>query len=332
MIWLAILSIINSTTGKELVCKISISTFSLIGQSMNRPKFCSYATWNSTAITLANSSTVGFNPDTVFVTVNNSIYVAETTNNRVQMWLEGNNNPIRQIGSDLTLPHGLFVTINGDLYIDSGHSQKKVNKWTWNASSNTTVMYTDSACCSLFIDTNDTLYCSMCALNQVIKMSLTDGTNITIVAAGNGTSGLSPTMLSLPHGVLVDEDFNVYVADTNNSRIQMFPTGQLNGITIVGNGAPNTITLTYPTGIVFDAAGYLFVADAGGNRIVGSGPDGFRCIVGCTSVNGSAADQLNVPCSLSFDSYGNLFVTDKINARIQKFLLATNSCCESCIV
>jgi hypothetical protein len=43
-------------------------------------------------------------------------------------------------------------------------------------------------------------------------------------------------------------------------------------------------------------------------------------------MNGSAANQLSMPRHLSFDSYGNIFVVDGYNNRIQKFLLATNSC------
>ena len=66
--------------------------------------------------------------------------------------------------------------------------------------------------------------------------------------------------------------------------------------------------------------------DTGNNRIVGSGPNGFRCLVGCSGSGGSASNQLNSPETLSFDSYGNMFVTDWWNNRIQKFVLSTNSC------
>ena len=59
----------------------------------------------------------------------------------------------------------------------------------------------------------------------------------------------------------------------------------------------------------------------GQNRIVGSGPNGFRCIVGCTQTN-----QFDGPRSLGFDSYGNLFVSDRENNRILKFELIANSC------
>jgi hypothetical protein len=87
-----------------------------------------------------------------------------------------------------------------------------------------------------------------------------------------------------------------------------------------------TITLTAPTGIVLDADKYLFIVEYGNSRIVGSGPLGFRCIVGCSDSDSSESNKLSNPWSLSFDSHGSIFVTDWQNKRIQKFLLSTNSC------
>ena len=60
------------------------------------------------------------------------------------------------------------------------------------------------------------------------------------------------------------------------------------------------------------------------NRIVGSDPNGFRCLVGCYE-GGSQSNQLSNPFTLSFDRSGNMFVTDQVNHRIQKFLLMENS-------
>lgn len=77
---------------------------------------------------------------------------------------------------------------------------------------------------------------------------------------------------------------------------------------------------------MIDADGYLFIADSMNNRIVGSGPNGYQCIVGCSGMSGNASNQLDGPRNLAFDSNGNLFVVDTFNNRIQKFMLATNSC------
>jgi DNA-binding beta-propeller fold protein YncE len=95
---------------------------------------------------------------------------------------------------------------------------------------------------------------------------------------------------------------------------------------IVENGSAESFRLNCPMGIVLDGDENLFIVDQKNHRIVGSGLNEFRCIVGCTGYNGSASNQLLYPRTLSFDSFGNIFVTDTNNNRIQKFLLATNSC------
>ncbi|CAF1529565.1 unnamed protein product, partial [Adineta ricciae] len=89
-----------------------------------------------------------------------------------------------------------------------------------------------------------------------------------------------------------------------------------------GNGAPKTISLNCPTDVMLDANGNLFILDACDNRIVGSGPNGFQCIIGCSNSGGSAANQILKSQSMAFDSYGNIYVADYGNARIQLFTLS----------
>jgi hypothetical protein len=59
---------------------------------------------------------------------------------------------------------------------------------------------------------------------------------------------------------------------------------------------------------------------------VGSDSNGFRCLVGCNESSGSTSTQLSNPWALSFDVYGNIFVTDYGNSRIQKFNWMDNLC------
>lgn len=119
------------------------------------------------------------------------------------------------------------------------------------------------------------------------------------------------------------------MADCFNNRIQLFPPGALNGITVAGSTSLSpTITLNRPSGVLLDADKYLFIVEIYGNRVVGQGPNGFRCLVGCSGVSGSTARQLYSPRILRFDIYGNIFVTDSANNRVQKFLLISNSCSE----
>ena len=301
--------------------------FFTLALSYNQPKFCPYATWNPNAITFSNRSLVGQWPYGIFVDSSNNVYVANRDSDRIQIWINGSIYLTTTIFVGPSDPLSIFVTMNGDIYVDNGYINGRVDKFTLNSNTGDPVIYVETACFGLFVDMNDTLYCSIRDLNQVVKRWLSDNVNTTSTAAGNGTSGSASNMLSYPHGIFVDINFDLYVADCGNGRIQLFGSGQLNGITVAGEGSsPSTITLVAPTSIVLDADKHLFIVDSGKNRIVGSGPHGFRCLVGCSESTGSASNQLNGPHILSLDSYGNMYVTDMENHRIQKFLLSTNSC------
>ena len=144
--------------------------------------------------------------------------------------------------------------------------------------------------------------------------------------AGTGCAGFQPHLLFHQRGIFVTNNSELYVADTNNHRVQLFRAGQLNGTTIAGREALGTVQLRNPTAVMLDGDGYLFILDSGHYRVVGSGPYGFRCVMGCSNQTGSASDQLSNPQSMAFDSYGNIYVTDTNNNRVQKFLLSSSTC------
>ena len=222
---------------------------------------------------------------------------------------------------------GLFVSDAGDVYIDMGKYNGRVERWTPGAGSGQMVMNVSGSCFSLFIDSNDTLYCSLDLLHQVVQTSLSS-TNISasILVAGTGAAGSASNMLNNPGGIFVDTNIGLHVADCGNNRVQLFQPGQANGNTLAGNGLSGTIVLSCPIAVTLDFRGYLYILDLNNYRIVGSGPDGFRCLMGCTGTGGSNSDQLSDSSSFSFDREGNMLVSDADNQRIQKFLVSTTSC------
>ena len=179
----------------------------------------------------------------------------------------------------------------------------------------------------LFVDVTNNLYCSQDQRHQVVKKSLNDSSSALTIAAGTGCQGSASNMLSSPNGIFVTKSLDLYVAEWGNDRIQLFRSGELNGTTVAGNGAMGTISLHQPLSVVVDGDGYLFIVDHSNNRIVGSGPFGWRCVVGCSG-GGPASGDLSGPRALSFDIDGNMFVADEGNGRIQKFLLSNNLCGE----
>ena len=181
---------------------------------------------------------------------------------------------------------------------------------------------------SLFLGPNDTLYCSLSDLHYVMSGSFRTPGTTAISVAGNGTPGSLASMLLFPRGIFIDSNADLYVADPGNNRIQLFRPGETNGTTIAGNGIPNNLTLDTSIGILLDADGSLFVLEAGSGRITRVGTNYQLCLVGCMG-SGNGPAQLRGPSSFHFDNLGNLFVVDRGNVRIQKFLLASNSCGES---
>ena len=299
-----------------------------LGVSFNQPRFSPCALWNPNGITFLDSSAVSASYS-IFIDTNNSLYVASLGFAQMFQFSLTYSTLMRTIFDGILSPYSVFVTTDQNVYINNYGNGNAVGKWIPGATIGTVIMNGTSGCYSLFVDINSTLYCSLDSTHTVISMSLTVGISSKTIVAGTGISGQTAAQLYSPNGIHIDIQFNLYVADSANHRIQFFKSHKLNGTTVAGNGSSGSIFLAYPSGVTLDADGYLFVVDLGNQRIIGSGPIGFRCIVGCSTQNGSSAFQLNSPRSLAFDTDGNLFVADTLNSRIQKFLLVSNSCSKS---
>ena len=164
--------------------------------------------------------------------------------------------------------------------------------------------------------------------------------NTISTVAGNGTAGYSGdggwgtnAKLSSPYGAALDASGNLYIADRNNNRIRKVTT---NGVitTVAGNGAAayagdgaaaTKASLAGPAGVAFDAAGSLYIADQGNNRIRKMDTSGIITTVagngtmGCSGDGGTATSaSLDYPRGVALDSAGNLFVADLNNQRVRK--------------
>jgi hypothetical protein len=265
----------------------------------------------------------------MFIDINNTIYVNDRDNNGVQLLSEKSNTLTTVNVTGLNSSSGIFVTSNGDIYLDNGVFNGRVDKWSKNTGTVAPVMYVESSCYGLFVDTNNSVYCSLHDEHRVVKRSLLDNINTTTTIAGNGTRGNRANMLHSPIGIFVRTNFSLYVADYFNNRIQLFQPGQRNGITIVGSKISESLKLRDPTSITVDGNDYLYIVNQGHSNILRLGPHGLDCVVECSGESGSKPNQLNAPFSISFDTYGNIFVLDEENHRIQKFALARNSCSKS---
>ena len=311
---------------REGIAKNFVDDNSILVVPYNAPRLSSCATWSADGVTIISNTNGSSEPIKVFVTVINTIYVTMRALKQVQVWSGGNGLPIMNSSINSLSPYSLFVTINGDIYFSSGDDLKRVDKWTQNAGSTVLVTPANKTCYGLFVDVIDNLYCAIESPDQVVMKAPGGAANSTVIVAGNGITGAGPNMLFGPRGIFVDTNLDLYVADAFNNRVQHFSRGQSNGTTVAGSGAAWPVILLWPTDVILDGNGYLYIVEYNNHRVIAAGPNGFRCIIACTGTTGSAANQLAGPIGLSFDSQGNLFVTDYSNNRVQKFALVTNSC------
>jgi RHS repeat-associated protein len=138
------------------------------------------------------------------------------------------------------------------------------------------------------------------------------------------------SMFYHPVGLAIGPDGYIYVADEDNNRIRKIsPTGVVS--TFAGsvsgdvNAQGTAAEFNYPTGVAFDAAGNLYVADCFNNKIKKIDRNGNVTLVagagasspGYGDGTGSGA-TFNHPFAIAVDAAGDLFVTDRGNNTIRK--------------
>ncbi len=167
------------------------------------------------------------------------------------------------------------------------------------------------------------------------------GANGTLTrVAGNGSQGYAgdggqatAAILNTPQGIAADLAGNLYIADTYNHRVRrVTPAGVIS--TVAGFGTPGyygdsgpatSAELKYPTDVVLDSAGTLYIAEWGNNRIRRVTAGGTITTVAGNGYPGFNGDggravfaQLNHPDGVGLDEAGNLYIADYWNHRVRK--------------
>lgn len=106
--------------------------------------------------------------------------------------------------------------------------------------------------------------------NNVLRWVIGDNHWSLLAGSSTGTSGSTSTTFIGVTDMILDPMGNMYVADRNNHRIQLFMNGQLDGITIVGVTNVSGINATLfnrPWTVKLDSQLNLYVADSNNHRI-----------------------------------------------------------------
>jgi sugar lactone lactonase YvrE len=250
-------------------------------------------------------------PVSIAIDASGNLYIADIDNHRVRMvgtngiitTVAGGGNPLVGLGdggpaieAKLRYPNGVAVDASGNLYIaDTG--------------------------------------------NYLIRKVDLNGVITTVAGGGRTPNHLgdggpaTEAELDRPEGVSVDTSGNLYIADSDNHRIRkVAPDGIIT--TVAGNGSggyggdeglATKALLYYPTGVVADGSGNLYIADGSNLRvrkvdtrgiitsIAGNGSDSYG------GDNGIATDaNLDHPSDVVTDASGNFYIADSQNNRIRR--------------
>ena len=158
----------------------------------------------------------------------------------------------------------------------------------------------------------------------------------TTLAGSVGNAGAtnatgSAARFNSPHGVAVDRQGNVYVADMRNHVIRKIaPNGAVGtlagmaGVSGTNDGVGSAARFQTPWSLAVDSAGTLFVADTSNHTVRVISPSGtVNTLAGMPGVPGSSDGtgqdaRFNHPHGVAIDSMGNLYVTDHWNHTIRK--------------
>ncbi|MCE7996898.1 MAG: hypothetical protein HEP71_33360, partial [Roseivirga sp.] len=167
--------------------------------------------------------------------------------------------------------------------------------------------------------------------DHIIRKISPAGVVITLAGSGNAGSadgtGTTATF-NKPSGIAIDASGNLYIGDTYNHKIRKItPSGVVStlagsGVSGSAEGTGTAATFRYPDGVAVDAAGNVYVADVGNERIRIISPDKVVSTLAGSfqgSNDGTGTDaRFSSPDDIAVDLSGNVFVADRFNNKIRK--------------
>lgn len=243
------------------------------------------ATW--TAVGLGQGTTVGrfYNPRGVAASSNDQIiFVADTGNNRIQRSTDGG--------------------LTWQVVALSGTAVGRVYQ-PWDVA---------------YDQVNDLLYVADTGANRIqVATNASTASTLTFTIFAGATAGTTVGKVSQPKGIAVSKDGVVYVADTNNNRIQVY-----NGTWSIFAGATAGTAVgkfNKPAGVFVDRLDRVFVADTGNNRIQYNIGGVWTALF----TAGTGVGFVRLPEGVMITGSDNIFVADTLNNRIQRKPLAGGS-------
>ncbi|CAF3718670.1 unnamed protein product [Rotaria socialis] len=237
----------------------------------------------------------------------------------------------------LNLPDGIFIEPKTQILYVTDASNSRIQKRYPNGNIETAAGQSDgtsgkaanmlSGPSDVFADENENVFIADWG-NQRIQFWEKDAKSGKTVA-GNGSRGSALNQFSYPSTVFFDSKKNIIVSDYENQRVTQWPFSfdpktSIGSIIAGGNGAGlNPYQLNSPTGLYYDEQNQiLYISNEASHSItqwVLGSYEPRNIYAGIPGRPGNSAAQLFYPEGITIDKYGNLYVADTSNHRIQMF-------------
>jgi sugar lactone lactonase YvrE len=254
------------------------------------------------------------NPFGIAVDGSGNVYVADAVNNRVLYYPAGGTTATRVYGQ------------GGDFTSDVANTNVSANSLTGPN--------------GVAVDGSGNLYIADSGNNRVLYYPAGSTTATRVYGQGGdftaNASTVSATGLSIPVGITLDRNGNLYIADAVNNRVLYYPTGSTTATRVYGQGGDFTTntdekggisatSLEHPFGVAVDRSDNLYITDPGNRRILyyAAGSTTATRVYGqggnfTTNVvdnGGVSATSFFSPLGVVLDSSGNLYTADNENNR-----------------
>ncbi|MEW6735800.1 MAG: IPT/TIG domain-containing protein [Acidobacteriota bacterium] len=243
----------------------------------------------------------------------NNIFIADTFNNR-----------IRRIDAST----GVITTVAGDGVAGFRGDQRPANEASFNLAAD------------IAVDRDGNLFIADIFNNRVRRREASSSTITTYAGstsgqefAGDGGPAVNAKFF-FPAGVALDQEGNLFIADSNNNRIRRVDINTGIVATVAGRDKRGfdgdgqlaiQASLDSPVNIALDRQGNLYIADFFNARIrrVDALTGIITTIAGNGNANFSGDGGLAVnaglrPASIAVDAAGNLFILDADNRRVRR--------------
>lgn len=270
----------------------------VIGQPSFFTALCNYPSGDSALPTASSLCS----PKGILVDANGNLYVADSGNGRVLRFPSPFANPSGQMPqADLVIGQRNFTSVIAD-----PTNQTMASPYGLAISGTNGLLVSDAAY-------NRILYFAFTG-NGTFKAGTDNGLTAAKVFGQPGftssSTGTNPVGLNAPHHLACDSNGQVYVADTGNNRIQIFPDPSLTSTTTTGQAAGLTLATNGAEGIfVNQITGEVWVANTRSSTAVRY-PKYETLLFNQTPLDANPIQDYAPTLAVAQDQYGDLVLAD----------------------